>query len=183
MKATHLGPLRLSSGLHIKIFKNKVKMWTWTWTFLWDLTTTCHLLKYYFSPYWYLHSSYSQKLCFWIKTPIIKIIFVIYYSPTVCISCGIALKVVWFKVEICEKCIYSSTAFIFLYLMMNFLLIVDKAFGFLIYGFSKSTKLLNYFLAFVIRYTLGVFLLYTPYVITTRTKLGLCIYYQYIQAL
>lgn len=67
--------------------------------------------------------------------------------------------------------------------MMNFLLIADKTFGFLIYGFSKSTKLLNYFLAFVIRYTLGVFLLYTPYVTTTRNKLGLCIYYQYIQAL
>ena len=68
---------------------------------------------------------------------------------------------------------YSLTAFIFLYLMMNFLFLVDKTFGFLIHGFSKSTKLLNYFLVFVIRYTLGVFLLYTPRVITTHIKQGL----------
>jgi len=60
------------------------------------------------------------------------------------------LKVVWFKVEIRDRCVYSFTAFIFLYLMMNFLFIVGKTFGFLIYGFSKSSKL-NYFLALVIR--------------------------------
>jgi len=57
-----------------------------------------------------------------------KIIFVIYYGPTVCISFLIMLKVVWFKVGKCEKCTYSFTAFIFLYLMMNFLFIVDKNF-------------------------------------------------------
>lgn len=99
-----------------------------------------------------------------------KNIFVIYRGPNVCISCPIVLKVEWFKVEICQKCMYSFTAFIFLYLMMNFLFIVDKTFGFLIHGFSISTKLLNYFLAFVIRYTLGVFLSYKPCVITTRIK-------------
>lgn len=99
-----------------------------------------------------------------------KNIFVIYRGPNVCISCPIVLKVEWFKVEICQKCMYSFTAFIFLYLMMNFLFIVDKTFGFLIHGFSISTKLLNYFLAFVIRYTLGVFLSYKPCVITTRIR-------------
>jgi hypothetical protein len=67
--------------------------------------------------------------------------------------------------------------------MMNFLLIVNKTSRFYIYGFSKSSKLLNYFLGFAIRYILGVFLLYTPCVITKRIKLGLYIYYQYIPAL
>jgi len=56
--------------------------------------------------------------------------------------------------------------------MMNFLFIVDTNIGFFIYGFSKSTKLLNYFLAFLRRYTLGVFLLYTPCVTTTHIKPG-----------
>jgi len=102
-----------------------------------------------------------------------KNIFVIYRGPNVCISCPIMLKAEWFKAEICQKCMYSFTAFIFLYLMMNFLFIVDKTFGFLIHGFSKSNKLLNYFLAFVIRYTLGVSLLCAPRVITTHIEQGI----------
>jgi hypothetical protein len=59
-------------------------------------------LQYHLSSYWSLHSGYSQKLsllCFWIKTPIIRIIFVTYYSQPVCISFLIVLQVLWFKMK------------------------------------------------------------------------------------
>lgn len=65
------------------------------------------LLKSLLIPSWWLFTK-TVFVVFLNRTPIIRIIFVIYYSQPVCIST------------------YSSTTFIFPYLMMNFLFNVSR---------------------------------------------------------